>query len=352
MSRALVAALAVASLSAQAVADGKRPDVWQRALDPSLAEGSSEVYQRELREGDEHVGQAAARSSSLVAIRDQVQRAIDAYRRATAAQPSAAEPYFRIGMVLWSFYLHNCEPDSRFGQTRSPLADCSAPDAINTAIAEQTIKAWDTFEAKAPLDPRLSGNLGSILFSRAIIHTKLATPAHLAAAARDYEAIIRRVDGRSETLSLVWGNLAETYMMIGRLDDSIDAYKEALRSGARIATWYGLAVALDRDGRGTLARDAMIAQGATGYRQFRADVDSRGTFFVPHGEVFYYYALAEEALGLYDEALDHWNKYVASGAHPQYQPRAREHIDALLAKRRAGTLPKPPTDVYRMDLMR
>ena len=169
MSRALTAAvLAVAGLSAQAAADGKRPDVWQRAIDPSLAETSSEAYQRELRDGDEHVGQATARSSSVVAIRDQVQRAIDAYRRAAAAQPSAAEPYFRIGMVLWSFYLHNCEPDPRFGQTRSPLADCSAPDAINAAIAEQTIKAWDTFEAKAPLDPRLSGSLGSILFSRAI----------------------------------------------------------------------------------------------------------------------------------------------------------------------------------------
>ena len=28
-----------------------------------------------------------------------------------------------------------------------------------------------------------------------------------------------------------------------------------------------------------------------------------------------------------DEALDYWNHYIASGAHPQYQPRAREHVD-------------------------
>jgi len=349
MSRALAAALALACLSAQAAADGKRPDVWQRALDPSVTEASNEAYQRELREGDEHVVQATSRSSSLIAIRDQVQRAIDSYRRAAAAQPSAAEPYFRIGMVLWSFYLQNCDHDPRFGHTRSPLADCTAPDAINPAIAEQTIKAWDTFEARAPLDPRLSGGFGSILFSRAIIHTKLATQPHLAAAARDYEAIVQRADGKGEPLSLVWGNLAETYMMLGQLDDAIDAYKEALRSGARLSTWYGLAVALDRDGRGSIARDVMVSQGPGGYRLFRADVDSHGTFFVPHGEVFYYYALAEESLGMIDEALDHWNKYITSGAHPQYQPRAREHIDALLAKRRAGT-PRPPAELDPTDL--
>ncbi len=352
MSRALaVALLAVASLSVRAGADGKRPDVWQRAIAPPAAEAASDAYQRELRDGDDHALQAASRSSSVAAIRDQVQRAVDSYRRAAAAQPEAAEPYFRIGMVLWSFYLQSCDHD-RFGSTRSPLADCSAPDAVNATIAEQTIRAWDTFEARAPLDPRLSGGPGSILFSRAIIHTKLATPPHLAAAARDYEAIVQRTDGKNEALSLVWGNLAETYMMLGRLDDSIHAYKEALRQGARTATWYGLAVALDRDGRGALARDVMLAQGPVGYRQFRSDVDSHGTFFVPHGEVFYYYALAEEAFGLIDQALDHWQKFVASGAHPQYQPRAREHIDALLAKRRAGQGARPPVDVYRMDLFR
>jgi tetratricopeptide (TPR) repeat protein len=351
MSRVLTAAvLAAASLSAQAAADGKRTDVWQRAIDPVTTETAIDLYQRSLRDGDDHVLQASSRSSSVAAIRDQVQRAIDAYRGAATAQPSAAEPYFRIGMVLWSFYLQNCDHDPRYGHTRSPLADCSAPDAINPGIAEQTIKAWDAFEARAPLDPRLSGGPGSLLFSRAIIHTKLATRAHLEAAARDYEAIIHRSDGRGDTLSLVWGNLAETYMMVGRLDDSIAAYREAIRYGARTATWYGLAVALDRDGRATLAHDVMVAQGAAGYRAFEGDVESRSTFFVPRGEVFYYFALAEEALGQLDEALDHWNKYIASGAHPQYQPRAREHVDALLARRRAGLgPPRSAVDLLRSD---
>jgi tetratricopeptide (TPR) repeat protein len=344
MSRILATAvLALASAAASA-----RADVWQRAIDPASAETANDTYQRELREGDEHVQLATTRSGSLATIREHVQRGIQAYRNAATARPAAAEPYFRIGMVLYSFYLQNCDSDVRYGHTKSPLADCSAPDAINTTIAEQAIAAWNTFEAKAPLDPRLSSGPGSILFVRALIHTKLATRPHLETAGRDYEAIIERSDGKIEPST--WGNLAEIYMMLGRLDDSIDAYKEALRHGVRVATWYGLAVALDRDGRGALARDVIVAQRLASYRLFRNDVESFDTFFVPRGEVFYYYALAEEAFGRIDEALDYWNHFIASGAHPQYQPRAREHVDALLAKRRAGGgLPKPPSDLY-MDL--
>lgn len=355
LAAALAAALALGGLSMQAAADGARPDVWQRAIAPSaLSAGdtAAEVYQRELREGDERVALANSRSSSRTAIRDQVQRAIDAYRRAAAARPSAGEPYFRIGMVLWSFYLQSCDSDPRFGQSRSPLANCDAPNAITTTAAEQALQAWETFEAKAPLDPRLSGGPESILFSRALVHTKLATPSHLAAAARDYEAILGRSDGPTEDMTIVWGNLAETYMMLGRLDESIDAYKEALRTSSRISTWYGLAVALDRDGRGALALDVMLAQGMSGFRIFVTEINRHSTFFVPPGEVFYYYALAEEALGLLDQALDHWNKFLASGAHPQYQPRAREHVDALLAKQRTlQGLPRPPADLF-MDRTR
>jgi tetratricopeptide (TPR) repeat protein len=346
----MIRAIAAAALVLASATAPARANTWQRAIDPSSVESANDAYQRELREGDEHVLMAMTRSGSLMTIREQVQRAVQSYRNAAAARPTAAEPYFRIGAVLWSFYLQNCDSDIRFGHTKSPLADCSSPEAVNVAMAEAAIAAWDAFEARAPLDPRLSGGLGSIVFSRAIVHTKLATRPHLEAAARDYEAIIQRSDGKGEALGLTWGNLAETYMMLGKLDESVNAYKEALRQGARISTWYGLAVALDRDGRGALARDVIVAQRFAGYRLFRADVDNADTFFVPRGEVFYYFALAEEAFGRIDEALDYWNHYIASGAHPQYQPRAREHIDALLAKKRSGAgQPRPPSDPF-MDL--
>jgi hypothetical protein len=131
-------------------------------------------------------------------------------------------------------------------------------------------------------------------------------------------------------------------MMLGRLDDSIDAYREALRAGSDLSTRYGYAVALDRAERGNAAREIILAQGEEAMHQFRRRVENEITFFVPRGEVFYYYALVNEAHGKVDDAIQNWRDYISSGAHPQYQPRAREHLNALLVKQRAR--PAPPRD--------
>jgi tetratricopeptide (TPR) repeat protein len=320
-------------------------NLWQDVIARAAPDAAAaDSYDRELRSGDEHVLQANAESMSLAQRRRQVQLALAAYRAAAAARPSEAEPYFRIAATLGSFYLDSCLDAPHFNITRSPFRDCTQADAIDLKIAQQAVDAWNAAEQRAPLDPRFSGSDGdSVLFERAILNTKLGTPDSLAAAARDYERYLDRSDGKGANLETTWSNLAETYMMLGRLDDSVHAYKEALRHGARTATWYGLAVALDRDGRGALARDVILAQGPVGYRQFRSDVDSQGTFFVPHGEVFYYYALAEEAFGNVDAAIGYWRMYLGSGAHPQFHPRARHHLDALV-KRRGR--PSPPPDPF------
>ena len=55
-------------------------------------------------------------------------------------------------------------------------------------------------------------------------------------------------------------------------------------------------------------------------------------FFVPAGESAYYFALASEAAGNHGVALSLWIRYIASGAHPEFQARAREHIEALRDK--------------------
>ena len=65
---------------------------------------------------------------------------------------------------------------------------------------------------------------------------------------------------------------------------------------------------------------------------------SHQTFFVPYGEEFYYFALAYEAFGMTESAIEYWQKYLMSGAHPEYQPRAKAHLDPLLAERRRKTL--------------
>ncbi|MGN6103527.1 MAG: hypothetical protein ACTHU0_00240 [Kofleriaceae bacterium] len=339
MKRALLAAALLASASARA-------DVWQQATAPASASVIKEAYEAALRKGDEHVLQANARNGSRSEMKRQISLALEAYRSAAATRPTAAEPHFRIAAVLYSFYLDNCF-DSPFFQ-RSPLRDCDRPDLINAAVAKDTIAAWDAAEERAPLDPRFSAGAGeNVLFSRALLHTKLNTRESLIAAARDYERYIERSDGSADNLDNAVSNLAETYMMLGRIEDAINAYREAAerRGGAAdISTLYGLAVALDRGDRFSTARRLIVQQGEQGYEAFRHKVDLGISFYVPQGEVYYYYALAAESLGYTERAIDYWREYIRSGAHPQYQPRAKEHIDALIAKRRATGRPAPPRD--------
>jgi hypothetical protein len=129
--------------------------------------------------------------------------------------------------------------------------------------------------------------------------------------------------------------------MLGRLEDSIEAYKE-LPYTAEVSTIYGAAVALDRDERTALALQLIVQQGRTGLEQFRNRVERGDTFFVPTGEKYYYFGLAEEAFGNLDAAISYFRLFIGSGAHPRFHPRAKQHIDALLAKKRQRRPSAPP----------
>src|SRR5206468_503797 len=69
--------------------------------------------------------------------------------------------------------------------------------------ALEIVDAWNKFEERAPLDPRLSIHINEteILFRRALLETKLADKPHLEAAAHDYEKMIDRADPGSDTLN-------------------------------------------------------------------------------------------------------------------------------------------------------
>ena len=324
--------------------------VWDRATDPATsARSAQDTYDTKMREGDEHALQANMQSASYKEIKDQVQRAAAAYREAAAAKPSAGEPYFRIGMLLYSFYF-DCG-DSFARPQRSMLCDTRTFDRKR---AEEVIAAWDAFEARSPLDPRLSvGAFGDseILFERAILHTKLATKAHLEAAAKDYEKILARHDGSDGAAERVLGNLAETYMMVGRMEEALETYREALRGGSDTSTWYGYAVALDRDESSRQALEIIRSLGREERDRFYLNVNGprAQTFFVPEGEKYYYFALVDEAFGFDEEAIDNWRRFIASGAHPEFQPRAKAHLDALSIKKKRKALPieSPWPELFR-----
>jgi tetratricopeptide (TPR) repeat protein len=316
--------LIVATLAATAHAG-----VWDRALTSPDDEAKKELYDAKLAEGDTATLTATIQSASVNTSLDSIKRAETAYREAAKIRPLDGEPYFRIGNLLYQMHF-DC--DSPF---IARLPTCNRVYATPKRM-ELAIEAWDEFEKRAPLDPRV----GEILIKRALLSTKLvnggvADLRHLESAARDYQAALDRSDGLAGARGdeQLLGNLAETYMMLDRLDDAIATYLQAIAVGAaRVSTVYGLAVALDRDGSGDQAIRRIQAQGPGGFDAFNKEFTNHSVFFVPAGEEKYYFALVNEAFGNYGIALDCWNSYLASGAHPEFHARAREHIDQLRKK--------------------
>jgi tetratricopeptide (TPR) repeat protein len=307
------------------LAGAARANVWTQAIagDHATAE---EQYELAMDRGDQLLQQASQRDLSLRAVEILVGEAENAYREAASARPDSGEPYYRIGEMLYDFYI-GCDADWR-------PATCD-PSAARLEVSRRIVAAWEAFEKRSPLDPRVT----ALLTDRAILRTKLvatadAKQAHvlLEAAMRDYQAALDRWDGvssRASTLALVWGNLAETYMMLDRLDDAIAAYGNAIRHGGGTEVVYGLAVALDRDERARDARDLIVDHGVHDFEIYRDAINRGLVFYVPDGEQYYYFALCEEAFGDTAEAAADWTRYIQSNAHPEFQPRAREHLAAL-----------------------
>jgi len=332
MKRAALFLILATAASAQA-------SVWDRALDSEAVRAADEAYEKGLAEGDNETMIALSYSSNLKTILDATSRAEAAYRAAAKARPDKAEPYYRIGKLLYAMHF-----DCDFGAPllTSPVASTLCDPRFATHDRAQAIvDAWDTFEKRAPLDPRIN----DILMRRALTRTKLISGAPgdkkaLEAVVHDYEAVLDHADGLMQAKDeSVLGNLAETYMMLGRIDDAIDTYRQAVAGGAATATVYGLAVALDRDGRSEEALRVILAQRPEGRTMFTQEYQRKRIFFVPAGEENYYFALSSEAFGDESAALEFWTRYLNSGAHPQYQPRAREHVDAL---KKHHVRPAPP----------
>lgn len=333
MKRALLALLLGLALPAHA-------DVWQRAIEG--ADTTKDRYDAELAAGDELVMRANAKGQSTKQVTLLVDKAIASYKAAAAIRTDQGEPWFRIANVIQNFYT-DCE--GGFGNP----ATCPRQHAVDIARAKENVEAWDAFEARAPLDPRL----GEVLFQRAILRTKLVTASkgakqYLEGAKNDYVALLDRADGLTMIqLEQVWGNLAETYMMLGKLEEAIETYSIAIEKGANSSTYYGKAVALDRDERTSEALEIIRDQGMRAFQDFQMQFAVNDVFYVPKGEEFYYFALINEAFGYIPESIKNWRLFIASGAHPQFHARAKAHLDALLIKQKQN--PRPPQrDIFEV----
>lgn len=225
--------------------------------------------------------------------------------------PTNAEPLLARALVL-----------------RALVAQCNARCAAapaNRRRLEQAIDAVHQFFQERPADPRVL----SLLESCAIMHTKLVSESHLLLSAAHYEFLLTRTEHPSDTLI---GNLAEDYMMMGRLGDANALYRK-LGGAPRTSSTYGYAVALDRDGQRSYARALIAGLGRRAFDDFVAQIERGDVFFVPEGEVYYYLALAAEALGEPVVAQANYVRFLKSGAHPRFHARAQENLAALRASR-------------------
>jgi tetratricopeptide (TPR) repeat protein len=303
------------------------PPLWERATTDSETAARIQRYQDMMHAGQELGKVAMAIGIDAAGNQDNTSpaqrlgatnRALQAFRDAAAIDDQAAEPHYYMAQLLLQL-----------------LASCrGCPFEVKNAHA--AVAAIDAFETWSPLDPRLTG----LLFSRAILETRLSgavagskSRALLERALADYRALLARSATARIDTEEVYGNMAETLMMLGNLEESIEQYRQALRMRPGTSTTLGLAVALDRDERGTEARALIRDLGRTGVSEWELMIASGAAFYVPEGEVYYYRGLIEEALGNFGEAIAGYNLFIKSGASSQFAVRAASNRDALRTKK-------------------
>lgn len=245
-------------------------------------------------------------------------RAAQAFRDAAQIDPTAADPYYYLALLLIYARL-----------------ECRGCD-FTPRIALDALAAIDAFEARSPLDPRLGI---SLLTKRAIYHTRLAgtvtgdaAKKHLEIALTNYRTTVERHAATRSDSEVVYGNMAETLMMLGDVEGAIEQYRHALRIRPSSSVTLGLAVALDRDERGTEARSMIRELGPQAIVEWEMSVSAGETFYVPEGEVYYYRALINEAFGNHEAAIEGYDRFVQSRAHPTFSPRATSNRNALRAR--------------------
>jgi tetratricopeptide (TPR) repeat protein len=145
-----------------------------------------------------------------------------------------------------------------------------------------------------------------------------------------------------------YANVAELLMAVGRLPEAEDRYREAIRADSEAADrrlrehslalgYYGLGVALDRDGQPTAARE-MIARALAldpGMALLQlAQQPSSDVSFVPTGDVHYYLGLANLVAGRSAESEEAFRAFLAAQPDSRWAEEARGHLAVLEAQRK------------------
>jgi tetratricopeptide (TPR) repeat protein len=149
---------------------------------------------------------------------------------------------------------------------------------------------------------------------------------------------------------LLFYDLGDDYMALGRLGEAVDAYRRAARAlPSEVMPHFALAVALDRDGQLDKAREELTI--ALGLDPQMAQVRSRRFVFVPRTEQRFYLAVGEQARGHLGAARAHLRAFlVALGGGP-YAARARERLAAAESVDARELDAAPGVDRQRLALL-
>jgi TonB family protein len=296
VSRILICLGALLLLGATPRETGERkgePDFWSNIADPGrkrflLAHGRG----RGLYD-------AAESMRSPVLRRRTLEDALAAFQEANRHSPTNADGWLSTGRTLYELD-RNKEAIVAFNKVRRLNPDFADDYSIafSLGIAYSKIGAFETAVQE---------------YDRAV--RTLVTRGQGNPDARDRQAILQ-------------ANAAESLMALGRLDEAIQRYQEALslQPGHALA-WWGLAVALDRDEQTSKAFEA-ATRALTGDADMHV-LTSKGVFFTPVGDIHYYYALGKLAKGDRAGAKHELEEFLRALPKSAWAPRARAHLARL-----------------------
>jgi tetratricopeptide (TPR) repeat protein len=312
---ALLPALLAAVLATPVQADA----LWR-----GIARGDTRRRTTFVEEGNLHLREARNRRNQLdrgipprTMVFDPAREALRAYERALALGPPDADLHYRAftAAKLIADEGGICHP-CRDGY-EAVVRHIDALRRLDPLDTREVEFAWEMSVALSKLGA-LGGPAADRHFERAVV---------------EYERWRRFVDETdpqvARLLSTCYSNAAELLMAVGRLDEAIQQYQIAIELNPIEALGYfGLAVAYDRDGQWDKAA-ATMREGLNRPPGL-SRLEDRDVFFVPEGEVYYYYALAHQVMGA-DPALvtAEYQRFLSRARGSKYGQRAREHIAEL-----------------------